>query len=117
MIFYEIGLLQAYGRETLIIKTTDCYVPSDFVRTEYIEYDRSFGKKISAFMGGLQDQADYYATAGKLLEENPLLSIDYFRRAYLISGKVKHKKAAQEIEQAASFDKHTGSTLKSFLHP
>jgi hypothetical protein len=116
-IFYEIGLLQAYGRETLIIKTPDSYVPSDFVRTEYIEYDRSFGKKISSFLGGLKEQAAYYATAGELLEENPLLSIDYFRRAYLITGNVKHKRSAQEIEQAASFDKHTESSLKSFLHP
>ncbi len=47
-IFYEIGLLQAYGKETLIIKTKDSYVPSDFIRTEYIEYDRNFRKKIKA---------------------------------------------------------------------
>lgn len=115
-IFYEIGFLQAYGRETLIIKTRDCYVPSDFVRTEYIEYDRSFGKKISKFIQGLREQAEYYATAGELLEENPLLSIDYYRRAFLITGNIKYKKMAQNIEQTASFDKQTANTLKSFLH-
>ena len=115
-IFYEIGLLQAYGRETLIIKTPDCYVPSDFVRTEYIEYDRSFGKKISTFIRGLREQAEYYATAGELLEENPLLSIDYYRRAFLITGNIKYREIAQKIEHSATFDKQTASTLKSFLH-
>ncbi len=115
-IFYEIGLLQAYGRETLIIKTPDSQVPSDFVRTEYVEYNRSFGKKISTFLHGLEEQAEYYATAGKLLEENPLLSIDYLRRAYLITGDQKYKKEAQELEKDVSFDKQTSSTLKSFLH-
>jgi len=34
-IFYEIGLFQALGKETLIIKTKETSVPSDFVRTEY----------------------------------------------------------------------------------
>lgn len=115
-IFYEIGLLQAYGRETLIIKTPDSFVPSDFVRTEYVEYNRSFGKKISSFLRGLKEQAEYYATAGELLEENPLLSIDYLRRAYLITGDQKYKKEAQVLEKDVSFDKQTSSTLKSFLH-
>lgn len=114
-IFYEIGLLQAYGRETLIIKTPDCYVPSDFIRTEYIEYNRTFGKKISTFLNGLKEQAEYYATAGELLEENPLLSIDYLRRAYLITGDQKYKKTAQIIDGTAAFDKQTAGTLKSFL--
>ena len=41
-IFYEIGLLQALGKETLIIKTKESNIPSDFVRTEYIEYDNKF---------------------------------------------------------------------------
>ncbi len=115
-IFYEIGLLQAYGRETLIIKTPDSYVPSDFVRTEYVEYDRSFGKNISTFLHGLEEQAKYYATAAELLEENLLLSIDYLRRAYLITGDQKYKMAAQDLEKEGSFDKQTSSTLKSFLH-
>src|SRR4029077_1838330 len=38
-IFYELGALQAYGKETLIIKTEAATIPSDFVRTEYVQYD------------------------------------------------------------------------------
>lgn len=32
-IFYEVGMLHAYGKECLIIKTQGTEVPSDFVRT------------------------------------------------------------------------------------
>jgi len=115
-IFYEIGLLQAYGKETVIIKTKKCYVPSDFVRTEYIEYDRSFGNKINQFLDHLREQSEYYGTTAELLEENPLLSIDYLRRAYLIQGKSKYKSKAQSIFKAENFDKQTLLWIKNFLH-
>lgn len=114
-IFYEIGLLQAYGKETLIIKTKDSYVPSDFVRTEYIEYDRSFKKKIIKFLDGLKEQYEYYANASILLEGNPLLSIDYLRRAFLISGDDKYKIEAKEHSKTISFDKQTQFGIDSFL--
>lgn len=114
-IFYEIGLLQAYGKETLIIKTKDSYVPSDFVRTEYIEYDRSFKKKIIKFLDGLKEQYEYYANTSILLEGNPLLSIDYLRRAFLISGDDKYKIEAKEHSKTISFDKQTQFGIDSFL--
>lgn len=114
-IFYEIGLLQAYGKETVIIKTRDCYVPSDFVRTEYIEYDRKFKNKILKFLDGLKEQAEYYYTASELLEGNPLLSIDYLRRAFLITGNNKFKRRAQVILDTNAFDKQTQFGIKNFL--
>lgn len=114
-IFYEIGLLQAYGKETLIIKTPDAYVPSDFVRTEYIEYDRKFKQKITTFLNGLKEQSEYYATTSSLLEGNPLLSIDYLRRAYLISGDEKYMKDAKALSDSNVFDKQTQFGVNSFL--
>ncbi len=114
-IFYEIGLLQAYGKETLIIKTKDSYVPSDFVRTEYIEYDRNFKKKINKFLDWLNEQSEYYANASVLLEGNPLLSIDYLRRAFLISGNEKYKRDAHIISQVNTLDKQTKFGIDSFL--
>ena len=45
-IFYEVGLLHAYGKEALVIKTKNAKVSSDFVRTEYIEYDSNFNLNI-----------------------------------------------------------------------
>ncbi len=35
-IFYELGLMDSYGKETLVIKTSNCQIPSDLKRTEYI---------------------------------------------------------------------------------
>ncbi len=43
-IFYELGVLQAYGKETLIVKTEKAKVPSDFVRTEHVKFDSAFNK-------------------------------------------------------------------------
>lgn len=114
-IFYEIGLLQAYGKETLIIKTKDSFVPSDFVRTEYIEYDRNFKKKINKFLDWLDEQSEYYANTSILLEGNPLLSIDYLRRAFLISGNEKYRRDAQIISQINTLDKQTKFGIDSFL--
>lgn len=86
-IFYELGVLQAYGKETLIIKTEGAKIPSDFVRTEYVRYDNGFKGAMGKFLDHFLAQADYYENVAGLLEQNPLLSIDYLRRAYLISGK------------------------------
>jgi len=86
-IFYEIGLLQALGKETLVIKTQGAAVPSDFVRTEYIEYDqRRFAAKVRRYLDQLFEQADHYATMAANLDTSPALSIDYLKRAYLITG-------------------------------
>jgi hypothetical protein len=86
-IFYELGVLQAYGKETLVIKTEGAKIPSDFVRTEYVKYDRAFKGKMEKFLEHFFTLADYYEKIADQLEQNPLLSIDYLRRAYLISGK------------------------------
>jgi hypothetical protein len=86
-IFYEIGLLQALGKETLVVKTKGAAVPSDFVRTEYIEYDRRrFASKVRRYFDQLFEQADHYATMAENLETSPPLAIDYLKRAYLITG-------------------------------
>jgi hypothetical protein len=114
-IFYEIGLLHAYGKETVVIKTKDCFVPSDFIRTEFIEYDRSFGSKINKFLDHLKEQSEYYYTTAKLVKENPLLAIDYLRRAYLIQGNSKYKNKASSIFKTSNFDKQTLLWIKNFL--
>ena len=89
-IFYEIGLLQALGKETLVIKTRGAVVPSDVVRTEYIEYDRGlFASKVSRYLDQLFEQADHYVMMAENLDTSPALTIDYLKRAYLITGSNK----------------------------
>ena len=114
-IFYEIGLLQSYGKEILIIKTKDANVPSDFVRTEYLEYGRNFKSKINKFLDGLEAQAAYYARTSDLLSEKPLIAIDYLKRAYLLTGELKFKEKVKKILDLSHFDSHTEESIKSFL--
>ncbi|MCZ6804414.1 MAG: hypothetical protein O7D86_10890 [Proteobacteria bacterium] len=85
-IFYEIGVAQALGKETVIIKSPGSKMPSDFVRNEYIEFDDNFREQFNAFLSSIFEQADCYELLADQLEKNPILALDYLRRAYLIKG-------------------------------
>jgi hypothetical protein len=89
--------MHALGKETLVVKTPISKEPSDFVRTEYIQYDDDFSNNIKNYMDNLLDVADHYSTMADQLKQNPLLSIDYFKRAYLITGNEKYKNMARTI--------------------
>lgn len=117
-IFYEIGLFQALGKETLIIKTKETSVPSDFVRTEYIEYGRDFKIRINKYVNTFFEQANFYHTMADQLGSDPLIAIDYLKRAYLIDKKRHHKKEAREIfnKSRKLFNPYYVSTIKQFLN-
>ena len=51
---------ESLGKETLVIKTKNSTVPSDFVRTEYLEYDNTFKHKIKKFIKRFFEQAEHY---------------------------------------------------------
>lgn len=89
-IFYELGLLQAYGKETIIIKTKNANIPSDFIRTEYIEFEnnkyKKFGKDLENYFEKINERADYYVELSKDTKKVKSLSKDYLHRAYLITG-------------------------------
>ncbi len=96
-IFYEIGMMHAYGKETLVIKTKESKVPSDFIRTEYIEYNEDFNQKINSFLDNFFEMPIFFKTAAEQVENNPLLTIDYLRRAFLITGNDDYRLKAKEI--------------------
>lgn len=114
-IFYEIGVLNALGKETIVIKTKDFIIPSDFIRTEYIEYDDKFSGKINNFLDQVFDLADHYEIMGESLEANPLLTIDYYKRAYLITGDKKYFNWTKEITKGHKFDIQSNHYIKDFL--
>ncbi len=114
-IYYELGVLQALGKETLIIKSENCSIPSDFVRTEYIEHGRAVGKKFSGFFKTYFDQAKHYATMAEGLEQNPALAIDYLKRAFLISGDKNYRSVANKLFQNNQFDVQRTESIKRFL--
>jgi len=114
-IFYEIGVLNALGKETIVIKTKDFSIPSDFIRTEYIEYDNLFSEKINKFLDQVFELGDHYEIMGESLEANPILTIDYYKRAYLITGDSKYFRMTEEIANGQNFDIQSKHFIKNFL--
>ena len=109
-IYYELGVAQALGKETLLIKSPLAKIPSDFVRTEYIEFSEAFELTFNSYLDSLSEQAEHYELVADQLDRNPILAIDYLKRAYLISGE-KHlrKKAQNLIDKAGLEDRATNS--------
>ncbi len=96
-IFYEIGLLQAYGKETLVIKTGDTKVPSDFIRTEYLEFKDDFEAKLNQYFNRISTLKEHFDMMAKQLENDPLLAIDYMRRAFLITNDNNYRDRVKQL--------------------
>lgn len=60
-------------------------------------------------------QADYYASIADQLENNPLLAIDYLRRAYLISGEEGLRVKAREMFEEASIEGRAKNSVERLL--
>jgi len=118
-IFYEIGILQTLGKETLIVKSLDCKIPSDFVRTEYIEFERGFKREIKKYLKTFFKQADHYDNFGSELNSNIIVTIDYLRRAYLMTGdeEIKNKLNRKIIDffDLTNFDLEVRNDVKKLL--
>lgn len=114
-IFYELGILNALGKDTIVIKTSSFKIPSDFVRTEYINFDSEFTNKVENFIYQMFELAEHYDTMAESLEANPNLSIDYWRRSFLITGDNKYIDKAEIIFKENEFDHQSKLFVKSFL--
>lgn len=114
-IFYELGMAQSLGKETLVIKAPEAEMPSDFVRTEYIPYDQNFARRFSAFLEGMKEREEYYEQTSDLLENNPLLSIDYLRRAYLLSGNQQYRDRANDIFERSQLAGRARNSVEALL--
>lgn len=114
-IFYEIGLLQAYGKETLVIKTKDAGVPSDFIRTEYLEFDNDFDAKLSKYFEFISSLQEHFDTMSEQLKNDPLLAIDYMRRAFLITGDTSYRERAQQLYSDSRRSKRATNCVENLL--
>jgi hypothetical protein len=114
-IFYEIGLMQAYGKETLVIKGEDTTIPSDFVRTEYIEFTKGFSGKINKYLNRFFSLAAYYENMAEQIENNPLLAIDYYKRAWLITGNNFYKEKAIAMFNSADIQGRAKNSVEMLL--
>ena len=111
-IYYEMGVAQALGKETLLVKSRKAEVPSDFVRTEYVVFDNRFDERLSAYLRSLSEQAEHYEIVAAQLDRNPILAIDYLRRAFLITGDARLRDRAQEIVAAAVLDQRAKNSVE-----
>jgi hypothetical protein len=111
-IYYELGVAQALGKETVIVKSVGAKVPSDFIRTEYIEFDELFAEQFSSYLESIIDQADHYETVADQLERNPILAIDYLKRAFLITGDEKYRTKAQALKDEAGLEERAANSVE-----
>jgi hypothetical protein len=111
-IFYELGVAQALGKETLLVKSPGASVPSDFVRTEYVEFDDGFDANFAAYLNTLREQAEHYAVIADQLERNPVLAIDYVKRAFLITGDEGLRGKARTLLDDAGLDDRAKNSVE-----
>lgn len=111
-IYYELGIAQALGKETVIIKSPDAEVPSDFIRTEYIQFGDDFEKRFKAYMDSTLEIADYYETLGDQLDRDPILAIDYYKRAYLINGDSNLKRKVLHLLKTAGLEERATNSVE-----
>jgi len=114
-IFYELGMMDALGKRTIIVKTPEASIPSDFVRTEYIESNNQFAKGFGRFLDSILKQEDQFETMAAVLKNNPLLSIDYLRRAHAISGDEKYVNQALENLNGEGFKDRFRSSMENLM--
>jgi len=112
-IFYELGVAQAMGKETLVIKSPRAEMPSDFARSEHISFDENFEKNFHSYLDSIHVQANYYETVADQLDKNPILALDYLKRAYLIKGDISLKKKASIVAQDAGIEGRAGNSIEN----
>lgn len=114
-VFYELGLAQALGKETIVIKTEKATILSDFVRTEYIKHDARFKQNMTKYLKSFFKQAEHYELVADQVERNPLLAIDYLRRAFLISGHESIKEKVAEIRETLALRERAKNSVETLL--
>lgn len=114
-IFYELGMMDSLGKITVVVKSSGAGIPSDFTRTEYIEADGSFARNFRSFLDSTFELESYYETMAEYLERNPLLSIDYLRRAFLITGDKKHRARAKQLLEEADVQGRARNSVEMLL--
>jgi hypothetical protein len=111
-VFYEIGMMQALGKDTLVIREPRATIPSDLVRTEYVPYDGRFDDRIRAFLGTCLSSAGFLATVAEQMERNPLLAIDYYRRAFLLTGHEEYCLRTDELLKSGEIGRRAKNSVE-----
>ncbi len=100
------------GKETVLVKSVNAETPSDFVRTEYVEFGDDFDSTLAKYLESLEEQAEHYETVADQLEKNPILALDYLHRAYLITGDTKLRKKARAVLKQAKLQERAANSVE-----
>ena len=111
-IYYELGVAQALGKETLLVKSPGAEVPSDLVRTEYVAFDNDFDTGFRKYLSSLQERADHYELVAEQLERNPVFALDYLKRAFLITGDNRFRASALALIGAEGLDARAKNSVE-----
>lgn len=111
-IYYELGVAQALGKETVVVKSPGTKVPSDFIRSEYIEFDESFADNFENYLNATLEQAEHYETVADQLDRNPILAVDYLRRAFLITGDNRLRTKAKDVIKEAGLVERAANSVE-----
>ena len=87
-------------------------MPSDFARTEYIQFDNGFNRNFDNFLSSVFEQANYYELLADQLEKNPVLALDYLKRAFLIRGDDALKSKATKIVESEGLDQRAANSVE-----
>ncbi len=115
-IYFELGVMQALGKETVMVKVGNIECATDLIRTEYIEAP-DLSIKIERFLTTCIEQAEHYEILGKELKaRNPLLALDYMKRAFMITDDSRYKRELLQIVLDSShFDKSVQNEVRGLL--
>lgn len=114
-IFFELGMLQAYGRETIVIRIGKAPIPSDFTRSEWISTGPAFKKQLGKYIDGLADRETYYRQMAELVERNPLLAIDYLRRASILGDDPSLRLQAQRLLNESGIGERSKASVEQLM--
>jgi hypothetical protein len=89
------------AKRLVVIKSPKAKVPSNFIRTKYIEFDESFQENFANYLDATIGQAEHYEIVADQLDRNLILAVDYLRRAFLITGDKRLR--AKAVIKSAGF--------------
>ena len=111
-IIYELGVAQALGKETVVIKSPGADIPSDLIRTEYVAFNDDFANNFTAYLESIHEQAEYFELIADQLEKNPILELDYIKRVFLINGDIRLRDKAGDIVAAAGLEGRAANSVE-----
>ena len=106
-IFFELGLAILLGKPAIIIKTEDTKPPSDFVRTEWVDYHigkkalfrANLGKAIASISGSASYWEKIADTALEAEDTDYELAFERYKQALLISNGKRIRNQIEKISK------------------